>query len=87
VIDLFEAKPSRANFFTAVAFSKSVRLIQAEKKRRHRCFQTELAEENHFTHRSYRGEHNKHTSRKKKILTPNAIKKFYMQAPHHPKIF
>ena len=64
-----------------------MRLIRAEKKRRHLCFQTELAEENHFTHRSYRGEHNKSTSRKKKILTPNAIKKFYMQARTHPEIF
>ena len=46
------------------------------------CLQTELAEKNHnhFTHRSYRGEHNKSTTRKKEILTPNAIKKFCMQA-------
>jgi len=51
----------------------SVRLILAEKKRTQLCLQTELAEKNHshFTHRSYRGEHNKSTSRKKKIVTPN----------------
>jgi len=46
--------------------------------------QIELAEKNHnhFTHRSYRGEHNKSTSRKNNIVTsaPNAIKKFCMQA-------
>jgi len=41
--------------------------------------QTELAEENHnhFSHRSYRSEHNKSTSRKKKV-TLNVIKKFCM---------
>jgi len=46
------------------------------------CLQTEVAEknQNHFTRGSYCGEHNKSTSQKKKILTPNAIKKFCMQA-------
>ena len=64
---------------------KRVRLIRAEKKRRHLCFQTELAEENHnhFTHRSYRGEHNESTSRKKKILTPNATKKVLYAGPKY----
>jgi len=33
VIDLFEAMLSLANFLTAVAFSKGVRLIPAENKR------------------------------------------------------
>ena len=49
---------------------KSVSLIQA-KKWAQLCLQTELADKNknHFTHRSYRGEHNKSTSRKKKIVT------------------
>jgi len=44
--------------------------------------QTELAEKNHnhFTHRSYRGEHNKCRSQKKKINTLNVTKKFCMQA-------
>jgi len=53
--------------------------------------QIKLAEKNHnhFTQRSYRGEHNKSTSRKKKIITgtPNAIKKFCMQARNQPEIF
>ena len=66
MIDRFEAKPSRANFPTAVAFWKRVRLIQAVKKITQLCLQTESAEKNHFTHRNYRGEHNKSTSRKKK---------------------
>jgi len=44
--------------------------------------QTELAEKNrnHFTHRSYRCEHNESTSRIKEIVTLYAIKKFCMQA-------
>jgi len=44
--------------------------------------QTELTEEKSqsLTHRSYRGEHNTFTSRKKKIVTLNVIKKFCMQA-------
>jgi len=39
--------------------------------------QTELTEEKSqsLTHRSYRGEHNTFTSRKKKIVTLNVIKK------------
>jgi len=61
-----------------------MRLIPApaENKRTQLCLQTELAEKNHnnFTHRSYRGEHNKSTSRKKKVVTLNAMKKFCMQA-------
>jgi len=83
VIDLFEAKPSRANFLTAVAFSKRV-WDQSEQRKKERscvCKQNELKKNHyHFTHRSYRDEHNKSTSRKKKIFTPNAFKKFYMQA-------
>jgi len=42
----FDATPSRANFLTTIAFSKSVRLIPTENKRMQLCFQTELAEEN-----------------------------------------
>ena len=34
---------------------------------------------NQFTHRSYRVEHNKSTSRKKKVVALNDIKKFCMQ--------
>jgi len=53
--------------------------------------QTELAEKdhNHFTHRSYRDEHNKSTSRKKKVVigTPNAIEKFCIQVRNRPEIF
>jgi len=47
--------------------------------------QTELAEKNRnrFTHRSYRGEHNKSTSRKKKILNLNAIKKVLYAGPKY----
>jgi len=64
---------------------KSVRLIRAEKKITQLCLQTKIAEKihNHFTHRSYRGEHNKSTSWKKKIVTPNAIKSFVCR----PEIF
>jgi len=45
--------------------------------------QTELAEKNynHFIRRSYRDERNKSTSRKQKILTPNAIKKVLYAGP------
>jgi len=39
-IDLFNATPSRANFLTAVAFSKSVRLIATENERSYVCKQT-----------------------------------------------
>jgi len=80
VIDLFDETPSRANFLNAVAFSKTVRLIPAENKRTQLCLHAELTEKNHnhFTHRSYRGEHNKSTSRKKKVVT--VIKHFCMQA-------
>jgi len=55
---------------------KSVRLIRAEMKRTQLCLQTESTEknQNHFIHRRYRDEHNKSTSRKKKIITPNALK-------------
>jgi len=44
-----------------------------------------IAERNHnnFTHRSYRCEHNKYTSRKKKIVTPNAIKKVLYAGPKY----
>ena len=56
--------------------------LNLQKKRKQLCLQTELTEKNHnlFTHRSYRGEHDKSTPRKKKILAPNAIKKFCMQS-------
>jgi len=40
------------------------------------CLQIELAEENHFAHRSHRREHNK-----------NVIKKFGIQARNRPEIF
>jgi len=45
VIDLCEAKPSRASFLTTVAFSKRVRQIPAENKRTQLCLHTELAKE------------------------------------------
>jgi len=47
-----------------------MRLIRADNKRTQLCLQTELAEKshNHFTHRSYHGEHNKCRWRKKKSL-------------------
>jgi len=47
------------------------------------CLQIELAEKNHnhFTHRSYHDEHNKSTSRKKQIVTLNAIKKALYAGP------
>jgi len=54
----------------------TVRLIPAENKRIQLCLQTELAEEISQS----RGEHNKSTSRKKKVVTPNVTKKFCMQA-------
>jgi len=54
--------------------------------------QTELAEEKShlFTHRSYRGEHNKSTSRKKKvkkIIALNVMKKCCMQVRNWLEIF
>jgi len=70
-----------------------VELTTAENKRTQLCLQTELAEENHnhFTHRSYSGERNKQqilsTSRKKKVVTLNVIKKFCMPARNWPEIF
>jgi len=62
-----------------------VRPIRAEKKRTQQCLQTELAAKyhNHFTHRSYRGEHNKSTSRKNKVVTPNAIKNVLYADPKY----
>jgi len=42
---------------------------------------------NRFTHRSYRGEQNKSTSRKKTNVALNAIKKFFMQTRNWPEIF
>ena len=47
MIDLYEARPWRANFLAAVGFSKNecVRLIPAENIRTQLCLQVELAEE------------------------------------------
>jgi len=45
--------------------------------------QIELPEENH--HHFNRVEHNKYTSRKKKIITLNVIKKFCMRAQNRPE--
>jgi len=45
VIDLFKATPTRANFLTAVAFSKCVRLIQAQNKRTQLYLQIKVAED------------------------------------------
>jgi len=56
---------------------KSVRLIRAENKRTQLCLQIELTEENH-NHKSHR---NKCTSRKKKIVTLNVIKKVLYAGP------
>jgi len=62
-----------------------VRLIRAKQKKTQLCLQTELAEKNHnhFTYRSYRGEHNKSTSRKKNIVTPNDAKKVLCVGPKY----
>ena len=53
--------------------------------------QTELGETNHshFTHRSYRDEHNKSTSRKIKVVigTADAIETFCIQVRNRPEIF
>jgi len=89
VIDLFDAPTSRANFLMVVAFPKSVRLIRAGNKRMQLCLQVELAEEyhNHFAHRSHRIEHNKSTSRKRKIVTLNVIKSFVCRHEIGPKRF
>jgi len=45
LINLFGAIPWRANLLTPVAFSKGVKIIRAENKRRQQCLQIELAEE------------------------------------------
>jgi len=49
----------------------------------------ELTEKNHnhFTHSSHPGEHNKWTSRQKKNVALNVIKRFCMQARNRPEIF
>jgi len=64
-----------------------MRLIPAENERTQLCLQTELAEEKsqslHSQKLLYCGEHNKSTSRKKKVkkvVAHNVTKKFRMQA-------
>jgi len=54
------------------------------------CKQNQLKKNHiHFTHRSYRDEHNKSTLRKKKMVRPtlNVVKKFCIQAQNLPVIF
>jgi len=62
-----------------------VRLIRADNKRTQLCLQTELVEKNHnhFTHRSCRGEHNKSTSRKTKIITLKCYKNVLYAGPKY----
>jgi len=85
VPDHFEAIPSRANFLTAVAFSKGVRLIRAENKRTQLCFQQNWLKKshNHFTHRSHHGEHKCTYVMKEKVVTLNVIKKVLYAGPKH----
>jgi len=52
------------------------------------CKQNQLKKNrNLFAHRSYRGEHNKSTSRKKKVVTRNVIKSFVCRLEIVPKYF
>jgi len=59
---------------------KSVRLIRAENKRTQLCLQTELAEKKSLLSQKLQRWAQQIYVTKEKILTPNAIKKFCMQA-------